>query len=118
MLNNYKRVARTFEELEAGELLPLVDALPELVMPANPAPGVPASVPPEGVGQGAGQRITISGFLGRPQGEPYSSEHRGFPGNSDRHNGLRGAGTGGKSLGESRVRSAHDFVRGTASIRC
>jgi integrase len=63
MINNYKRSARTFSELGLGNLLPLVDALPELVMPANPAPGVPASVPPEGVGQGVGQQVNNQRFF-------------------------------------------------------
>jgi hypothetical protein len=45
MSNNYKRRARRFSELGLGELLPLVDALPELMTPASAALGVPCSAP-------------------------------------------------------------------------
>jgi len=70
MINAYKRMARTFEELEAGDLLPLVDALPELATPASAAQGVPAlAEPDEGVGQGWASESTISGVSGRPQGD-------------------------------------------------
>jgi len=47
-------MARTFEELEGGDLLPLVDALPELMTPASAALGVPSLTEP---GEGVGQQI-------------------------------------------------------------
>src|SRR5450755_3177630 len=73
----------TFEELEAGDLLPLVDALPELMTPASAALGVPSlTEPDEGVGQGWASESTISGVSGRPQGEAYGSELGGFAGDS------------------------------------
>jgi len=69
MLNNYKRVARTFEELEAGDLLPLVDALPELMTPASAALGVPALAEPgEGWAKGGPANQQSAEFLGVPKG--------------------------------------------------
>jgi|SRR6187402_1252481 len=74
-------MARTFEELEAGDLLPLVDALPELMTPASAALGVPSLTEPgEGVGQGWASKSTISGVSGRPQGDCYSTERRRMAG--------------------------------------
>jgi mRNA interferase MazF len=55
-----KRIA-AFEELKASNLLPLVDALPELVTPASAALGVPSLTEPgEGVGQGWASESTIT----------------------------------------------------------
>jgi hypothetical protein len=69
MLNNYKRVARTFEELEAGDLLPLVDALPELMTPASAALGVPALTEPgEGWAKGGEQINNQRCFWASPRG--------------------------------------------------
>jgi hypothetical protein len=62
-------MARTFEELEAGDLLPLVDALPELMTPASAALGVPSLTEPgEGVGQGRRANQQSAVFLGVPKG--------------------------------------------------
>jgi hypothetical protein len=68
MINNYKRSARQFSELGIGELLPLVDALPELMTPASAALGVPSLTEP---GEGwakvgpANQQSAV--FLGVPK---------------------------------------------------
>src|SRR5450432_683702 len=81
--------ARSFSELGLGELLPLVDALPQLMTPASAALGVPALAKPgEGVGQGWASESTISGVSGRPQGEPYTCATPGMAGDSGRRGRL------------------------------
>lgn len=59
--------------------LPLVDALPELVMPANPAPGVPASVTPSGVAKGGPANQQSAEFLGVPKGNHTVVNIEDFP---------------------------------------
>ena len=56
MINKYKRTARSFQELEIGDLMPFDRALPELAGSATAATAGPP-FPAEG-GPGVGQRIT------------------------------------------------------------
>lgn len=67
MINNYKRVARGFQELDVGTLSPLDSALPELRALASAA----ASDQPLPVGGGpeVGQRSEIQQKMRRPQGD-------------------------------------------------
>jgi integrase len=57
MINNYKRTARSFMELEAGQLAPLDRALPELAGLADAGPPAGPGTA-GGVGQRVGQKIT------------------------------------------------------------
>ena len=62
-------MARIFEELEAGDLLPLVDALPELMTPASAALGVPSLTEPgEGWAKGGPANQQSAVLLGVPKG--------------------------------------------------
>jgi integrase len=45
MINRYKRISRTFEELDLGALAPLCDAVPELRGPPAAANGGPQGGP-------------------------------------------------------------------------
>jgi len=61
-------------------LLPLVDALPELMTPASAALGVPALTEPgEWVGQGWASESTISGVSGLPKGNRTVVNVEDFP---------------------------------------
>ena len=57
----------TFAELELVELLPLVDALPELMTPASAAPGVPSLAEPREGAKGGEQNQQSAVFLGVPK---------------------------------------------------
>ena len=61
-------MACTFEELEAGDLLPLVDALPELMTPASAALGVPSLTEPGEGAKGGPANQQSAVFLGVPKG--------------------------------------------------
>jgi len=67
MINNYKRTARGFQELELGDLVPLDQALPELRNGDSASAAGPPS-PAEG-GPRVGQRITNQQDYWRPQGD-------------------------------------------------
>ena len=73
-------MARIFEELEAGDLLPLVDALPELMTPASAALGVPSLTEP-GEGRAKGRRANQQSavFLGVPKGNHTVVNLEEFP---------------------------------------
>jgi len=61
-------MARTFEELEGGDLLPLVDALPELMTPASAALGVPCLAEPDKGAKGGEQINNQRCFWASPRG--------------------------------------------------
>jgi hypothetical protein len=65
---NNERNSRTLAELGLGELLSLVDALPELMTPANAALGVPYLAEPGEGGQGGEQINDQRCFWASPRG--------------------------------------------------
>jgi len=67
MINNYKRIARGFQELDAGTLSPLDFALPELRALASTAAS--DQPPPVEGGPEVGQRSEIQQERRRPQGD-------------------------------------------------
>jgi hypothetical protein len=82
MINNYKRIARGFQELDAGTLSPFDFALPELRALASAA--VSDQPAPAGGGPKVGQRSEIQQERRRPQGEPRRTESSGMARDSAR----------------------------------